>query len=211
LAWSLGAAGTVLRLLWAWLVRAGVWLLVGYGAAMGWLWRSTTRALAWMLGFIGAVVTWLWTRFARAGAWLLVRCGAGIGQLWWAVVGHGDEAPAKPLRRMYTSAMDSAFGIPPAGISIDTVSRRRARRPAPANRPRAQRPRLRDTTADSRKATRSTPESALTRDSRARYVGRQVTRRGQRRKSEDLLAAALARFRSAVGQSRESQERDDRS
>jgi hypothetical protein len=49
----------------------------------------------------------------------------------------------------------------------------------------------------------------MSRESRARYVGRQVTRRGGRGKSEDLLSAALARFRSAVKQPRDPDEGRD--
>jgi hypothetical protein len=194
-AWVLARVGEGLTWLWVGLVRAGGWVLVRYRAGVQSLWTS----VAWVLARAGEGLTWLWSSSARAGSWLAFRCGSGISRLWWAAVGGGDEAEKKPLRRMYTSAFDSAFGIPPEGASIDAVGRRRAsRRPMPANRPRPQRPTfVRDEgeTFDTRGGTRTALETELARDPRRRYVGRQVSRRGQRGKPEDLLAAALARLR----------------
>jgi hypothetical protein len=158
-------------------------------------------------------VLWIW--ITRVGARVLARCGAGIGRLWRAIFGRKRVTTTRPRPRWYTNAVDSAFGIPPAGMPLDPVTSRRAlRRPRPANRPRAARrpsERAGGETINLRNATRTSPDAELTRDTRARYVGRQVSRRGERRKSEELLAAALARFRAARTPSRDHEpDGDDR-
>jgi hypothetical protein len=202
---ALGLAGAALTQTWAWLVRAGIRTLVWYRAAMRWLWSTVPRAVTLLFAGIGAGVAWLWAWLLRAGASTLAVCSAGMRELWSAAVGRNDEAPRKPLRRWYGAAVNSAFGIPPQGVSLDEVRRRRTRRPMPANRPRPHRPAYRGDreTVASRERKRVAPEAELTLDPRARYVGRQVTRRGQRRKSEELLAAALARFRSSASRPRD--------
>jgi hypothetical protein len=202
LAWVLARAGEALTWLWSALVLVGAGVVVRYRVAMGWLWSAAGRALAWLLARLGAVLTWLWSLIARAGAAFFVLCGLVIIRLWWSAFGREDDAPPTPLRRWYVSAVDSAFGIPPEEHSVNAVrGRRAARAQTSTDRPPTQRPARRrgGGALGARDATRTTPEPAPTSTSRRQYVGRQVTRRQQRGKPEELLAAALARLRSARG------------
>jgi hypothetical protein len=208
-AWALARAGGGLAWLWVWSVRAAGWAWAAFRTGMRGLWLSAGRALVWALGGAGQIVAAVWVWVMRAGQWLLARCGAGISWLWRSTLGRERVTTTSPRRPWYTTAVDTAFGIPPEGTSsIDAVPPRRSPRPRPANRPRpVRRPTFlsEPEKVSARNATGPAPNSALTQDPRARYVGRQVTRRGERRKSEELLAAALARFRSAR---RESSDRE---
>jgi hypothetical protein len=211
--WVLGRVGEGLTWLWVWLVRAAGSGWAGFRAGMRWLWVSAGRGFVWVLGRVGDGLTWFWAWLVRACSLLLARCGAAVRPLLRATIGGERDATSTPRRRWYASAMDSVLGIPPEGTSLDPDARRRASRPRPANRPRpARRPSFRERaqTVGSRNAPSGTSES-LTPDPRARYVGRQVTRRGERRRSEELLADALARFRSARDQPHDPEkDRDDR-
>ncbi len=211
--WVLDRVGEGLTWLWVWLVRAAGSGWAGFRAGMRWLWVSAGRGFVWVLGRVGDGLTWFWAWLVRACSLLLARCGAAVRPLLRATIGGERVATSTPRRRWYASAMDSVLGIPPEGTSLDPDARRRASRPRPANRPRpARRPSFRERaqTVGSRNAPSGTSES-LTPDPRARYVGRQVTRRGERRRSEELLADALARFRSARDQPHDPEkDRDDR-
>ncbi len=193
--------------------RAGTWVFSAYRIGAHWVWSWTGRGFVWVLGRVGDGLTWFWAWLVRACSLLLARCGAAVRPLLRATIGGERVATSTPRRRWYASAMDSVLGIPPEGTSLDPDARRRASRPRPANRPRpARRPSFRERaqTVGSRNAPSGTSES-LTPDPRARYVGRQVTRRGERRRSEELLADALARFRSARDQPHDPEkDRDDR-
>ncbi len=212
--WVLGRVGDGLTWLWVLLVRAGGSGWAAFRAGMRWLWLSAGRRFVWVLVRVGDGLSWLWAWVVRASSSLIVRLGAAVSQRWRAAFGRERVRTSTPRRPWYSSAVDSVLGIPPEGVLRDPVPRRRATRPRPANRPR---PLRRPTYGDhaeivrSRNATRTTSDSGLTSDSRARYVGRQITRRGERRKSEELLADALARFRSARSQPHEREEdREDR-
>jgi hypothetical protein len=211
--WVFGRVGEGLTWLWVWVVRAAGSGWAGFRAGMRWLWVSAGRGFVWVLGRVGDGLTWFWAWLVRACSLLLARCGAAVRPLLRATIGGERVATSTPRRRWYASAMDSVLGIPPEGTSLDPDARRRASRPRPANRPRpARRPSFRERaqTVGSRNAPSGTSES-LTPDPRARYVGRQVTRRGERRRSEELLADALARFRSARDQPHDPEkDRDDR-
>ncbi|HYU39436.1 MAG TPA: hypothetical protein VEM59_06315 [Acidimicrobiia bacterium] len=207
--WVLARVGEGLTWLWVWLVRAGGSGWAAFRAGMRWLWLSAGRGFAWVLARVGEGLTWLWVWLVRASSSLIVRLGAAVSQRWRAAFGRERVTTSTPRRPWYSSAVDSVLGIPPEGAPLDPVTRRRATRPRPANRPRPlRRPTYGDhaETISSRNATRTTSDSGLTSDSRARYVGRQITRRGERRKSEELLADALARFRSARSQPHEREE-----
>jgi hypothetical protein len=213
-AWVLARVGGGMTWLWVWVVRAGGSGWAAFRAGMRWLWLSAGRRFVWVLVRVGDGLSWLWAWVVRASSSLIVRLGAAVSQRWRAAFGRERVRTSTPRRPWYSSAVDSVLGIPPEGVLRDPVPRRRATRPRPANRPR---PLRRPTYGDhaeivrSRNATRTTSDSGLTSDSRARYVGRQITRRGERRKSEELLADALARFRSARSQPHEREEdREDR-
>jgi hypothetical protein len=207
LAWTLDRSGAGLTVLWAWVVRVGVAALVRYRTTLRWLWLAVGRAIVWPLTRIGTALTAMWSLLTRVGAAFLGRCRSTAVLLWRVAVGREDEAKRKPLRRWYGAAVDSAFGIPPEGVSLDRVRLRRARRAMPANRPRPKRPAFLD--EGSRETARATASSAVLQDQRARYVGRQVTQRGEHRVSEDLLAAALDRFQPSRDQSRDRGDRRD--
>jgi hypothetical protein len=206
LAWTLDRSGAGLTVLWAWVVRVGVAALVRYRTTLRWLWLAVGRAIVWPLTRIGTALTAMWSLLTRVGAAFLGRCRSTAVLLWRVAVGREDEAKRKPLRRWYGAAVDSAFGIPPEGVSLDRVRLRRARRAMPANRPRPKRPAFLD--EGSRETARATASSAVLQDQRARYVGRQVTQRGEHRVSEDLLAA-LDRFQPSRDQSRDRGDRRD--
>ena len=212
--WVLALVGEGLTWLWVSAVQGGAWVLVWYRAGARWLWLSAGRGFVWVLVRVGDGLSWLWVWVVRASSSLIVRLGAAVSQRWRAAFGRERVTTSTPRRPWYSSAVDSVLGIPPEGAPLDPVTRRRATRPRPANRPRPlRRPTYGDhaETVSSRNATRTTSDSGLTSDSRARYVGRQITRRGERRKSEELLADALARFRSARSQPHEREEdREDR-
>jgi hypothetical protein len=206
LAWTLDRSGAGLTVLWAWVVRVGVAALVRYRTTLRWLWLAVGRAIVWPLTRIGTALTAMWSLLTRVGAAFLGRCRSTAVLLWRVAVGREDEAKRKPLRRWYGAAVDSAFGIPPEGVSLDRVRLRRARRAMPANRPRPKRPAFLD--EGSRETARATASSAVLQDQRARYVGRQVTQRGEHRVSEDLLAA-LDRFQPSRDRSRDRGDRRD--
>jgi hypothetical protein len=203
LAWTLDRSGAGLTVLWAWVVRVGVAALVRYRTTLRWLWLAVGRAIVWPLTRIGTALTAMWSLLTRVGAAFLGRCRSTAVLLWRVAVGREDEAKRKPLRRWYGAAVDSAFGIPPEGVSLDRVRLRRARRAMPANRPRPKRPAFLD--EGSRETARATASSAVLQDQRARYV---VTQRGEHRVSEDLLAA-LDRFQPSRDQSRDRGDRRD--
>jgi hypothetical protein len=215
-AFTLSHVGDALTSLWMWLTRTGGPQLVRFRAAMTVFWSWAGAALAWALRGAGTALTSLWVWLTRAGGWLSVRfraamtvfwcsVGAGIRRLWRALIGGAREATTIRRKPWYTSAVDTVFGIPPDDTSVNVRRRSRAsRRPGSSRRGRAQRPTLRDDeSVGSPHATRATAESPRIGDSGARSTGRQVARRGERRKSEELLSAALARFRSAVNQPRD--------
>jgi hypothetical protein len=211
--WVLARVGEGLTWSWVQLVRAGGAVWVGFRAGMRWLWLSAGRAVVWVLARVGEGLTWLWAWLVRAGSALLVRFAVAVRRLRRATLGSERVATSTPRRRWYSSAVDSVLGIPPEGTPLDPVPRRRASRPRPANRPRPlRRPSFREhaETVSSRNAS-STASESVTPDPRARYMGRQVTRRGERRRSEELLADALARFRSARAEPHDGEEdREDR-
>jgi hypothetical protein len=205
---SLRGAGAALTSLWVWLTRAGASLLVRFRASMSVLWPSIGAALVWALRGAGSVLTSLWVWLADVGVSVRVASGRGIRRLWHMTIGRARGTTTSDRKTWYTSAVDSVFGIPPDDTSRGAPRRPRAsRRPGSGRRGRAQRPTFRDEESiGSSRAPRATAATPVIEDSRARYAGRQVTRRGERRKSEELLSAALARFRSAVKQPRD---RDD--
>jgi hypothetical protein len=204
---ALDRAGLGLTLLWAWLVRAATAALVLYRTALHGLWWAVGRAFVLVLARIGAALTSLWSFITRTGVAFLVFCRSTSVRLWRAAVGREDAAKRKPLRRWYGAAVDSAFGIPPEGVTRDPVRLRRGRRAMPANRPRPKRPAFVD--EGSRDAARATASSAVLQEERARYVGRQVTRRGERRVSEEFLADALDRLQSTEDRPRDRGDRRD--
>jgi hypothetical protein len=208
LARGLDRSGAGLTVLWAWLARAGIAALVLYRSALRALWSTVGGAVVWMLARIGAALTWLWSLITRSVEGFLVVSRSVMRRSWRAVAGREGEAPRKPLRRWYGAAVDSAFGIPPEGASLDPVRFRRAsRRAMPANRPRSGRPAFLDEASPD--PARARANAAVLEDPRARYVGRQVTRRGQRRPTEELLADALDRYRSTEDRSRDQGDRRD--
>ena len=207
LAWALDRSGVGLTLLWAWLVRAGTTALVLYRTVLRGVCLAVGRAFVWVLARIGAALTWLWSFIARTGVAFLMLCRSTSVRIWRAAVGREDAAKRKPLRGWYGAAVDSAFGIPPEGVTLDPVRLRRGRRAMPANRPRPNRPAFVD--EGPRKAARATASSAVLEEERARYVGRQVTRRGERRVSEELLADALDQFQSTEDRPRGRGDRRD--
>jgi hypothetical protein len=202
LAWALDRSGAGLTWLWARLTRVGTAALVVYRTALRGLWS----AVVWVLAGIGAALTWLWSLITRTGGAFLVGTGLVMRRSWRAAV-VGREEPRKPLRRWY----DSAFGIPPegaSGASLDQVRvRRSSRRAMPANRPRPGRPSFLD--EPSPDPARARANAAVLEDPRARYVGRQLTRRGQRRTTEELLADALDRFQSTADRPRDGEDQRD--
>jgi hypothetical protein len=205
LSWALRGAGAALTLLWVWLTRTGGRLSVRFRAAMTVLWPTVGAALAWVLRGAGSVLTSLWVWLVGVGVSVIVGCGEGIKRFSHATIGGARRATTIRRKPWYTTAVDSVFGIPPDDSSRRAPRRPRAsRRPGSGRRGRAQRPTLRDDeSVGSPHATRAPAESPTIGDSGARSVGRQVARRGARRKSEELLSAALARFRSAVNQLRD--------
>jgi hypothetical protein len=207
LAWALDRSGQALTLVWARLVRAGTTALVVYRTVLHWVCLAVGRALVWVLARIGAALTWLWSFITRTGVAFLVFCRSTPVRLWRAAVGREDAAKRKPLRRWYGAAVDSAFGIPPEGVRLDPVRLRRGRRAMPANRPRPKRPAFVD--EDSGEVARATASSGVLQEERARYVGRQVTRRGELRVSEELLADALDRLQSTEDRPRDRGDRRD--
>jgi hypothetical protein len=202
---TLAHVGAALTSLWVWLTRAVPWLLIRFRAAMSVLWSSVAAALVWALRGGGAVLSSLWMWLGGVGASVAVGCGEGISRMWHATIGGAHGATTIPRKSWYTTAVDSVFGIPPHETSRDAPRRSRAsRRPGSGRRGRIQRPTFRDDESiGSPPATRPTADAPGIGEPGARYVGRQVTRRGERRKSEELLSAALARFRSAVRQPRD--------
>jgi hypothetical protein len=202
---ALRATGATLTRLWVWLARAVPWLLVRFRAAMSVLWSSVAAALVWALRGAGAVLSSLWVWLGGVGASVAVGCGEGISRMWHATIGGAQGATTIRRKSWYTTAVDSVFGIPPHETTRDASRRSRAsRRPGSGRRRRIQRPTFRDDESiGSPPATRPTADAPDIGEPGARYVGRQVTRRGERRKSEELLSAALARFRSAVRQPRD--------
>jgi hypothetical protein len=209
-AMTLAHVGSALTSSWVWLTRTGGWLVVRFRAAMSSLWWSVGVALVWALRGAGSVLTSLWVWLAGVIAWVVVGLGVGIKRLWHAVIGGARGTTTIRRQPWYTTAVDTVFGIPPDNTSLGGPRRPRAsRRPGSGRRGRAQRPTFREDTTGSPHATRATSETPMVGDSRARYVGRQVTRREERRKSEDLLSAALARFRSAVKQPRDPEDGGD--
>jgi hypothetical protein len=126
--WTLAAAGRGLTELWVGAVRGGTWVLVRYRAVAGRASTSTGHALGWALAHGGAGLTLLWIGITRAGVWSFGRCRAAVRWLWLATVGRGDEPTPKPVRRWYTATVDAAFGIPPAGTSVDVFGGRVAPR-----------------------------------------------------------------------------------
>ena len=219
---TLTRVGAALTSLWVWLTHTGARLLVRFRTAMTAFWGWAGAALSRALRAAGAVLASVWVWLTQTGARLSVRfraamtvfwlsVGAGIKRLWRATVGGAREASTIRSKSWYSTAVDSVFGIPPDDTSRDARRRPRAsRRPGSGRRGRAERPAPRDERPAPRddesisapQARRATAETPI-RESRARYVGRQVTRRGGRGRSEDLLSAALARFRSAVKQPRD--------
>lgn len=204
-AWALGQAGMGLTSLWVWLTRWGAWLLVRFRTAMTLLWGWAGAALWWALRGAGATLTLLWVWLARVGVSVAVGCGEGIRRLWHTTIGGARGAPTIRRKSWYTTAVDSVFGIPPHDTSRDAPRRPRAsRRPGSGRRGRVQRPTFRDDESiGTPRETRATADTPGIGEPGARSVGRRVTRRGERRKSEELLSAALARFRSAVKQPRD--------
>ena len=207
LSWALDRSGVGLTLLWARLVRAGTTALVLYRTVLRGVCLAVGRAFVWVLARIGAALTWLWSFIARTGVAFLMLCRSTSVRIWRAAVGREDAPKRKPLRGWYGAAVDSAFGIPPEGVTLDPVRLRRGRRAMPANRPRPNRPAFVD--EGPRKAARATASSAVLEEERARYVGRQVTRRGERRVSEELLADALDQFQSTEDRPRGRGDRRD--
>jgi hypothetical protein len=193
-----------------WLTRTGAWLLVRFRAAMTLLWWSAGVALVWALRGAGSVLTAVWVWLSGVGVRVLVGLGEGIKRLWRAVIGGARGTTTIRRKPWYTTAVDTVFGIPPDDSAVGGPRRARAsRRPGSGRRGRAQRPTFREDTTGSPHATRGTSETPTVGDSRARYAGRQATRREERRKPEELLSAALARFRSAVKQPRDADDGGD--
>src|SRR5262249_60710876 len=73
---------------------------------------------------VAAAVRVLWTCVGRGRAWTFRVFGSGLRGAWLSVAGRGDEARPKPIRRWYTATVDSAFGIPPDGTSVDVFGGR---------------------------------------------------------------------------------------
>lgn len=117
-------SGEGVTIAWMWVVRGGVSALVRYRAAMQWLWSMAARTGRWAASHAATSLRVLWTSVARGMAWTLGRCRFGLRRAWLAVAGRGDEPKPKPIRRWYTATVDSAFGIPPDGTSVDVFGGR---------------------------------------------------------------------------------------
>jgi hypothetical protein len=225
--WAAMHTGIALTASWVWLTRAGGSVVVGFRWLMTRLWALTAAVVARIVRGIGAALAVLWVWLTRLGLWLLVlfrvvmtrgwnwtgaasssslrAAGTLLTSVWGAVLGGAREATTIRQKRWYVSAVDSVFGVPPEDNPADTRRRPRvSRRPGSGRRGRAERPRFRDYWSTASPPSPPAPREARTVDDpRSRNVAPQGTRRAQRRASDELLSAVLARFRSAVRQPRD--------
>ncbi|HYV60507.1 MAG TPA: hypothetical protein VFA62_10605 [Acidimicrobiia bacterium] len=123
-AWAVVRSGEGLTVAWAVAVRGGVRALVRYRSAMQWLWSTMGHAARWAANRTAIALRVVWTVVARVLAWTLRLCRAGFRRGWLAVAGRGDEPTPKPIRRWYSATVDSAFGVPPEGTSVDVFGGR---------------------------------------------------------------------------------------
>jgi hypothetical protein len=123
-AWTAVHTGDGLTVLWIRVVRGGVRSLVVYRTAMQWLWSNVAHAARWVTRRVAVALRVVWTGVARGGGWSVGRGRAGLARAWLAVAGQGDEPTPKPIRRWYTKTVDTAFGIPPDGTSVDVFGGR---------------------------------------------------------------------------------------
>ncbi len=205
LGWVLGRSGAALAWWWSTVVRVVGGALVWYRAAAGGVWSSAGRALAWVLVRAGAGLTRLWSTIARAIVWVFVLCALVITRLWWAAVDRQDDVTVKPLRRWFTAARESVFGIPPDDASVGAVGGRSSRPPPPPEPPSTQPPTtpLTDEAPAAANTTRSAPASASARSSRRRRQSRQAVRSLQLSDRDERFLATLTRFRSSMGDSKD--------
>lgn len=122
--WTAVHSGEALAVAWAWVARSGERGLVRYRAVMQWLWSIAGRVAHWAASRVATALRVLWTYVARGLAWTFRVFRSGLRRAWLSVAGRGDEARPKPIRRWYTATVDSAFGIPPDGTSVDVFGGR---------------------------------------------------------------------------------------